>query len=156
VYTQQDLDAIREQRRKRWIALCIPTVVMVAAIIVTLVYRIEIATTLISIALGIMWLAVFDLHIKPLICYEKHLKNCLTGRTHAIDATYVSYDEEISIVDGVRYRAVTVIDNNPEANYERLFYFDVEKTFPDIKEGDQVHIVYHDRELVEFTPVRAA
>ena len=38
VYTQQDLDAIREQRRKRWIALCIPTVVMVAAIIVTLVY----------------------------------------------------------------------------------------------------------------------
>ena len=155
MYTQQDLDNIREQRRKRWFALAIPSSILTAIIIATFVIRIEMATTLLSIVLVAMILFVYDMHIKPLTCYEKHLLNCLKGRTHTISATYVSRDEEISLIDGVKYYAVHVIDNDPENNFERLFYFDPEKPFPDVKEGDQLHIVYHDRELCEFTPVKA-
>ena len=84
--------------------------------------------------------------------YEKHIKFCMDGRSHEIYASFISRDEDISLVEGVRFWSLHVTNEDPEANFERLFYFDVHKPFPDMKEGDRVHVVYHDRALVSIEP----
>lgn len=153
MYTQEDLTSIRLQQRNCWLKLMIPGVILLAGIIVSLIVRIEWLTTVLSCILGCMILFTVEMIIKPLYCYEKHLDGCLNGRRHELEGTFIGMEEEVSLVDGVRYRGLTVHDDNPETNYERLFYFDLEKPFPDVKEGDKVHVVYHGHELVDLARI---
>ena len=150
MYTQEDLNNIREEKHKRWMKLIIPGIFLLGGVIASFIVRIEWITTLLSCILGCMILFTYEMHIKPLRCYETHLNNCLNGRTHELDGTYQSAEEEISLVDGVRYRGMLIHDDNPENDFDRLFYFDVEKPFPELEPGDKVHVVYHDREVVEL------
>ena len=153
MYTQEDLISIRRQKRDRWLKLMIPGVILLAGIVVSLIVRIEWLTTTLSCILGCIILFTYEMLIKPLYCYEKHLDGCINGRRHELEGTFIGMEEDVSVVDGVRYRGLTVCDDNPETNYERLFYFDLEKSFPDVKEGDKVHVVYHGHELVDIVRI---
>ena len=95
--------------------------------------------------LGAILIGGYDFFVKPLVCYEKHLKNCLQGRTRACDLPFISLSENVDVVDGVRCRQLLCEDFDAKGRpYERLFYFDAEKEFPAAKEGDLLHIVHHD------------
>lgn len=52
MYTQQELDQILAQRKKRWLLLAIPEVILVACLVYSLVIRVEWLTTLISCIAG--------------------------------------------------------------------------------------------------------
>ena len=55
------------------------------------------------------------------------------------------------VVDGVKYRAMTTLEPGKKDPIERMFYFDLNKPFPDLKPGDPLHVVYHDHEVVSLT-----
>ena len=153
MYTQEDLISIRDEQHKRWLKLILPGIVLLGGIIASFIIRIEWITTSLSIILGCMILFTYEMHIKPLKCYERHVDNCLNGRTHEMEGTFLSAEEDISLVEGVRYRGMMIHDDTPENNFDRLFYFDVEKPFPELQPGDKVHVVYHDREIVELVRI---
>ena len=59
-------------------------------------------------------------------------------------------------MDGVLCRTVTVIDHDHDDNekpYERIFYFDVLKPFPDLTPGQKLHVVFHDRAVVSLEAI---
>ncbi len=145
IYSEADYTVIVRQQRKRWLILGIPCALLLIVLIISLIVRMEWLTTASTILIGVLLIAGYDLAIKPLRCYEKHLKHCLHGRTRVCDLPFIRLSEDIDVVDGVRCRQLLCSDIDGKGRpYERLFYFDAEKTFPEIKEGDMLHIVHHD------------
>lgn len=145
IYSEADYTAIVRQQRKRWLMLGIPCALLLVVLVVSLIVRMEWLTTTATILIGGVLIAGYDLAIKPLHCYEKHLKHCLHGRTRECDLPYIRLGENIDVVEGVRCRQLLCTDIDGKGRpYERLFYFDAEKTFPEVKEGDMLHIVHHD------------
>ena len=154
IYSDADYTSIVAQQRKRWLILSIPCVLLAAVLIVSLVVRIEWLTSLSTILIGILLIAGYDLFIKPLNCYARHLRHCLHGRTRECELPFIRLSENIDIVDGVRCRQLLCSDLDAKGRpYERLFYFDAEKTFPQANEGDVLHIVHHDLTVANIYPV---
>ena len=152
IYSQSDLTAIRAQKSKRWLALGIPCAVLAAALVYSLVIRLEWLTSAATILIGAILIAGHDFLIKPLACYETHLKNCLQGRTRACDLPFISLSENVDVVDGVRCRQLLCEDFDAKGRpYERLFYFDAEKQLPDIQPGQTVRIVHHDLMVADIS-----
>lgn len=145
IYTEADLTAIQQQKKKRWILLLLPCAVLLGVLVYSLVIRLEILTIAATILSGTMLIAGYDFAIKPLSCYQRHLQNCLHGRTRECDLPFVSLSENVDVVDGVRYRQLLCADEDAKGRpYDRLFYFDAEKEFPAAKPGDMMHIIHHD------------
>lgn len=145
IYTEADYTTIVNQQRKRWLILGVPCAMLAAALVVSLVIRLEWLTSASTILLGVLLIAGYDLFIKPLHCYERHLKNCMHGRTRECDLPFIRLSENIDVVDGVRFHQLLCADLDAKGRpYERLFYFDAEKAFPEANEGDMLHIVHHD------------
>ena len=94
IYSQSDLTAIRAQKSKRWLALGIPCAVLAAVLVYSLVIRLEWLTSAATIVIGAILIGGYDFFVKPLVCYEKHLKNCLQGRTRACDLPFISLSEK--------------------------------------------------------------
>lgn len=154
LYHEADYTAIVAQQRKRWMILGIPCVIAALVLVVSLVIRLEWLTSAMTILIGVLLIGGYDLTIKPLHCYERHLNNCLHGRTHECELAFIRLSENIDEVDGVRFRQMLVADTDAKGRpYERLFYFDAEKTFPDVQEGDMLHIVHHDLAVADVQPV---
>lgn len=152
MYTENDLEIVRQQQKKRWLLLTIPTVILLGAMVYSLFIRLEWLTTLATILLGSTLIFFYDLTIKPLRRYEVHLNNALHGRTREVDGTFSELSADISVVDGVKYRAMTLlVETDAPDPEERLLYFDLNKPFPDIAKGTRLHVVYHDREIVSLS-----
>lgn len=145
IYTQSDLTAIQQQKKQRWLCVLIPCAVLLAVMVYSLVIRVEWLTVAATILMGALLIAGYDFAIKPLSCYERHLQNCLHGRTRECDLPFISLSETVDVVDGVRYRQLLCADEDAKGRpYERLFYFDAEKELPPAQPGDVMHIVHHD------------
>ncbi len=148
MYTQQDLDQVIAQEKKRWLLLAVPEVLLLAGLVVSLVVRIEWLTTLLSCVIGFSFIFCYGMAIKPLRCYEKHLKNVLHGRTRVMEGTFKRMESDVSLVDGVNYRSMIVSAGNPaDEEDDRLYYYDLEKPLPTFPEGTKLRVTYHDREV---------
>ena len=154
IYSEADYTAIVTQQRKRWLILIIPCVLLATVLVVSLIVRWEWLTSLSTILIGILRIAGYDLFIKPLSCYARHLRHCLHGRTRECELPFIRLSENFDVVDGVRCRQLLCSDLDAKGRpYERLFYFDAEKTFPQANEGDVLHIVHHDLTVANIYPV---
>lgn len=154
IYSTADESALNAQLKKRWTILLIPCAILAAVLVYSLTIRLEWLSDGATIAIGALLIAGYDLFIKPLNCYRRHLRNVLRGRVREAELPFVALSEDIYLVDGVSYRALTCLDYDGKGRpYDRLFYFDVLKPFPDFKEGELLRIVHHD--LVVADLVRA-
>lgn len=148
MYSEKDLDALHAQLKRRDRILFALLALFLAGIVVSLIVRIEALTAGLTIAAGVLAIAVYDLALRPIKCYITHVDNMLHGRTREIDGIFRSLSDEVSLVDGVSYHAMTLEVPDDKGNpTERLFYFDLQKDFPAYQPGDMLHVVYHDREI---------
>lgn len=153
IYTEADYLAITRQQRKRWLLIAIPCLILLIPLVAGLFIRVEWMTSVSTILIGVLLIAGYDLAIKPLHCYERHLNNCLHGRTRACELPFIRLSENIDLVDGVQYRQLLCADTDGKGRpYERLFYFDVLAEFPQVNEGDMLHIVHHNLTVVDVYP----
>ena len=152
IYSQEDLDAINRQIRQRWLAVILPCAALLAGVVVSLIFRVEAVTTICTILIGVLLIFCYDLLIKPLCCYRKLLKNVLYGRVHEAKLPFVALSEDVNMVDGVACHQLICEDFDAKGRpYERLFYFDAEKTCPEFQAGDRLHIVHHDLLVADVT-----
>lgn len=155
MYTEKDLLDIAAQQKKRWLVLGLVCLALLCGIVYSVVIRLEVLTTSLTIILGVVFIADYELGIRPLRCYQTHVDNALHGRTRQLDGVFRTLSEDVSVVDGVKYHAMTIEQEEQEDTEacERLFYFDMEKPFPDLKDGDRVHVIYHDREVAALSRI---
>ena len=154
LYNEADYTAITAQVRKRWMIVGIPCCILAAVLVASLCIRLEWLTVVCTLFIGVLLIAGYDLFIKPVRCYALHLKNCLHGRTRECELPFIRLSENIDLVDGVRFRQLLASDVDAKGRpYERLFYFDAEKSFPEAQEGDLLRIVHHDLAVADVQPL---
>ena len=154
IYTDADLRAVRKQISKRWLCLNLPTALLLLTVILSFRLRVQWLTCTATLIGGVLLIAGHDLGIKPLSRYAKFLENCLHGRTRECELPFVRLSENVDEVEGVRCRQLLCTDVDAKGRpYERLFYFDAEKAFPDAREGDKLHIVHHDLYVANVYPI---
>lgn len=152
IYSPEDVSAVKEQIRRRWLAVGAPCVVLLAVLIVSLVLRVEAVTTVSTILIGTILIFCWDMFIKPLSCYRKYLESVLYGRTHEAVLPFIALSEDVNVVDGVPCRSLTCQDVDAKGRpYERLFYFDAQKTFPAFEQGDMLRVTHHDLIVADVT-----
>ena len=152
LYTAQDYALIVRQMRARWICAAIPCCVLLAVMIASLTVRIEWLTTISTILIGVILIAGWDLFIKPLNCYRKYLSKVLYGRVHEAVLPFGDLSEDVNMVDGVACRSMTCVDTDAKGRpYDRLFYFDAEKTFPGFAQGEMIRVIHHDLIIADVT-----
>ncbi len=154
IYTSEDLAAINAQIKQRRLYLALPAAVLLALVVVTFIARIQVLTILCIILLGVLLIAGHDLTLKPLLCYQEYLTNALSGRHRACTLPFVALSDNVDLVDGVNVRAMTCQDVDGKGRpYERLFYFDAQKDFPDVQPGDILHITHHELSVADVEVV---
>lgn len=154
IYAEADYTAISQQLKKRWLVLAIPCVVLLAVVIYSLCIRVEWLTSAATILIGVLLIAGYDFTIKPVRCYQRHLDRCLHGRTRECDLPFIRLSENVDVVDGVHFRQLLCADVDGKGRpYERLFYFDAYKTFPQVQEGDMLHLVHYELSVANVYPV---
>ena len=174
MYTEEERTALRRQLTKRRIAVILPAFVLLAVFLAALILRLSQARNMsihdaegnarlrmfetvcyVSGSLCAVWLILADgLFLFPLRRYERHLTDMLDGLRHETEGVWAGIEDEISEIDGVRYRAVSLIQTDEKGwDYDRRFYFDCEKTPPQLERGQRVRVTYHDKQIIAIAPV---
>ena len=148
MYQEADCTRVRQQIRRRTYFLIACAVPLLAGAVLSFILRSQVLADLFSIALAVFLIAFYELGIRPLRRYLAHLEGCLHGRSHELVCTFLSIEPELSLIDGVRYHAMKVMEAEEERPSERLFYWDAALPFPGWQQGQLLRLVYHDRELV--------
>lgn len=153
MYTQNEYEQLSEEIRKRWIIYAVPALIFAALQVYSLTIRNEVMTTTLGILICFWSIFYISTQIVPLIRYRTHIHNMLHGITHSVHAVFESLDADDSVVEGVSYRAMHVLckDENGD-DYERLFYWDLQKPLPAYQKGQALEIIYHDRQIANILP----
>ncbi len=152
VYTENDLQSILAQEKKRWYVLGGISLALLGGVIYSFIIRSQPLTAGLTLALGAVMIFFYDLTIKPVHCYACLLNNLLHGRRRELDCTFRSVDADVSVVDGVKYFALTLEQTDEDGDtFERMLYWDAQKPFPPLVGGERLHILYHDRMVADLT-----
>ena len=151
LYSEKDVEEISGQLKKRYTLLGIALAVLLAALIVSVIVRVE----WLSIALFILLFAtavfVIEMFCLPLHRYKKLLVSALTGRTHTEVLEYQKTEDETSVVDGVRCCGLIFLGSpDKHGTREQRFYWDRELPLPAFKPGDQVNLKYTGRNIIGY------
>lgn len=148
MYTEQDYADIRGQIRRRAIILGIPALLLLAAVVISFVYRVRWATTLLTIILGAFCIFGYGMLLGPVIAYGRHLDDVLHGRVHTLTGAFKEMEEETVVRDGVRYFPLMLsVGDMEKAEDDRLFYYDANLPRPDWKRGEMITVTSHDKAL---------
>ncbi len=154
LFTDDDKTALSRQMRRRLILMLIPCLVLLGVAIYGMVIRDEMLTNVFGILCGAVAIFVYDLFLRPLLCYRKHLNNVTSQRRRTVELPFCAISSNIDLVDGVNYRALTCMDVDGKGRpYERLFYYDAQKPLPDFQEGEMVRVTHHELEVSDIERV---
>lgn len=78
LFSAQDQAAIRAQLKKRLILVLIPVLVLLGAAIYFAIQRNEVVTDVLTIVSLSALIFCYDLFLKPLRCYQRHLDNVIS------------------------------------------------------------------------------
>ena len=157
MYKEEELDQITLQEKRRWLALVIPAVPLLALVIWGAAARIEPLAVGASFAFGVLLIAGWGLFIRPVHVYRRYVDAMLNGRNHLVTGAFIGFDPDESMVDDVLCRGLrlTCMDDKDKP-YERLFYLDAEKPQPDLRAGQRITVRFHDRQIVDIQPADQA
>ena len=151
MYTENDLFAIERQLRRRVCGLVIPSVLLLAGIVISVLpgVRLQWLTVTLTLLLGVTIIFGYGMFLSPITAYRQHLKNALYGRRHPIDVRFKYLKQDPCLRDGVTFYPMMVSegDINDEED-DRLFYYDIQKPLPQLEPGTPLHIVYHDKSIM--------
>lgn len=148
MYTEQDYADICTQKKKRTLLLLLPLLLMLALLVYSLIVRIELLTTLTTIAAGILSLFVHGLFIKPVSAYAAHIDQVLHGRVRTLTGAFKEMETETTLRDGVLYYGFLLnVGRMNDEEDDRLFYWDANLPLPDWKKGERITVTHHDKAL---------
>lgn len=152
MYTEQDFVDIRAQVRRRSIVLSLPTVVLLAGVIVSFIYRIRWLTMGLTILLGVFAIFSYGLLLYPVIAYSRHLDDVLHGRVRSLTGAFKEMEESPVVREGVYYYPMMLsVGDMEDPEDDRLFYYDANLPRPDWKKGETLTVTAHDKSLGAWT-----
>jgi hypothetical protein len=159
-YSQADRSqTARELLKRRWVVY-LPTALMFLAAVGSFVwFRLQrntggwIWTGLITILGGAYFLFFFEVYLKPVKQYKRHVDFMLDNRRRETVGLLKGISQDVQNHNGVDCRMVTLNVGQKDASEdERTFYLDRLKTPPDIAYGTRVCVTSNDRMVAALEP----
>lgn len=148
MYTEQDYQDICAQVKKRLTALLIPSVLLLAGVIASFVFRQRILTMALSGLLGAAFVFCYGLFVSPVTAYRRHLDEVLHGRVHQTVGAFKEMEEVSVLREGVRYYPMLIsVGDMKDPEDDRLFYYDANLPRPDWQVGERIAVTAHDKAL---------
>lgn len=148
LYTEQDYQDIREQLKGRLMALGIPALLLLAAVIVSFVFRIKWLTMALSVVLGAGCIFCYGLLLYPVIAYGRHLDEVLHGKVRSTTGAFKEMESQTVTREGVKYYPMLIsVGDMEDPEDDRLFYYDANLPRPDWKIGEMLTVTAHDKSL---------
>lgn len=152
MYTEQDYEDIRNQLKKRWLAVSVPSLMLLAGIVVSFILRVKWVTVVLSVVLGAGFIFFHGMLISPLAAYRNHLNNVLHGKTRSATGAFKEMEEQSVMRDGVRFYPLMIsVGDMDDPEDDRLFYYDANLPRPDWKIGETLTLTAHDKALGAWT-----
>lgn len=152
MYTEQDYADICAQVKRRRLLIAIPAAVLLAAVIVSFVFRIRWLTMALSVLLGAGLIFCHGLFVSPVTAYRRHLNDVLHGRTRTTTGAFKEMEDVPVMRDGVKYYPLMLsVGNMDDPEDDRLFYYDANLPLPDWQHGDMLIVTAHDKSLGAWT-----
>ena len=146
MYTEQDYQDICAQLKRRWTALLIPSLLLLAGVAVSFAFRKKEITMALTALLGIAFIFCFFMFLSPVMAYCRHLDEVLHGKTRRTEGAFKEMEEKPVWREGVSYYPMTLnVGNMEEPGDDRLFYFDANLTRPDWQPGERIAVTAHDK-----------
>ena len=146
MYTQNDIDSINAQQRKRTLLWLIPELLLLASLIVSFINRIEWLTSVIFALLCAVVVFSLTVSILPVKRYRDFLRNAVHGRNRVDTVAFDAIDRQIVNREGVRFYPVTMrADTIKEELDERQYYWDANLPFPEWRENEKITLTSHER-----------
>ena len=154
LYSEQDLQQISAQLKKRYLLLGCILAVILAVFIVSLIVRVEVLSMILFILFFAVAVFVIEMFCMPLHRYKKLIVSALTGRTHTETLEFEKTEEDSSVVDGVPCRGLIFLGApDKHGTREQRFYWDEELPLPAFSAGDRVTLKYTGRTIIGYEPV---
>ncbi|MBR2822490.1 MAG: hypothetical protein IKE24_02250 [Clostridia bacterium] len=157
MYNEGMFARLSGQVKKRQVLVFAVAALFLAAAVFTLILddhkenRPILATTLLVIAGGSVFIFFWDLTVRPLRCYARHMDAALHGRTHQVLAVFDRVGADDSMVDGILFRDLVFLgEADKHGVRDRMFYWDRELPLPDFRPGQEVMITYYDRFMTGY------
>ena len=148
MYTEQDYADICGQLKRRRLGLGVPACLLLAAVIVSFIFRIKWLTMALSVLLGAGCIFCYGLLLSPVIAYRKHLDEVLHGRVRSTTGAFKEMETQIVMRDGVKYYPMMIsVGDMEDPEDDRLFYYDANLPRPDWKVGEMLTVTAHDKAL---------
>ena len=146
MYTEKDYQTIKNQSKKRLIVLLAPSLLLFVAVIISLLYRVQWLTMLLTILVGTYCIFFCGLFLAPVKAYEKHISNALYAKKRTTNGVFKAWDGVKVYREGVEYCPFMISVgevSNPED--DRLFYFDANLPKPTWEKGTALTVQSHDK-----------
>jgi hypothetical protein len=159
-YSQTDrTQSTAELVKRRWVVY-LPTALMLLAAIASFIwFRLRhdtngwICTALITILGGAYFVFFYEVYLKPVRQYKRHVDYMLDNRKRETVGLLQSISQDAQDHNGVDCRMVTLNVGEKDApEDERTFYLDMLKTPPDIACGTRVRVTSNDRMVAALEP----
>ena len=153
LYSQQDLQAIQEQLKKRKLVLGLVSLLLIAVLVLSLIRRVEWLTTLSLILFGSALIFGIEMFLRPLIRYQKLILSALNGRSHTETLIYDHPEPDLSMVDGVSCRSLVFLGTpDKHGTRDQMYYLDALKPFPEWRPGESLQIRYTGKMILAWSP----
>ncbi len=160
-YSQADRSqAATELQKRRWVVF-LPTALMLLAAVASFVgFRLHrdtggwIWTGLLTILGGAYFLFFYDVYLKPVRQYKRHVDYMLDNPKRETVGLLKAITQDAQDHNGVDCRMITLNVGEKDApEDERVFYLDSLKTPPALAYGTRVRVTSNDRMVAAFEPV---
>ena len=151
LYSEKDIQQLSSQLKKRYLLLGVILAVLVAAVIVSMIIRVEWLSMVLFFLFCAAAVFVIELFCLPLHRYKKLVTAALTGRNHTEPLEYEKAEADPSVVDGVLCRGLIFLGNpDKHGSREQRFYWDEAFPLPAFTPGSQVTLKYTGRNIIGY------
>ncbi|MGI6725777.1 MAG: hypothetical protein ACOX62_06215 [Christensenellales bacterium] len=154
MYTQDDIDSLGKQLRKRVLVWLIPETMLLAVIVFSFTRRMEWLTGLSLALLSMLLMFSLSMSIFPVKRYQRFLYNAVKGRNRVDLVHFASMDTELVYREGVRFYPVTMrADTLKEEYEERQYYWDANLALPDWQQDEFLRLTSHEKMITAWERV---
>lgn len=146
MYTQEDINAVQAQYKKRLLYWLMPAILILILVIFSFVYRVQWLTITLFALMCAYLLFTWSLLILPVRSYRIFLQNAVHGRNRQDKLRFDSIAKDTVTREGARFYPVTLrADTLKEEMDERSFYWDANLPLPPWQKGDMLDLRSHEK-----------
>ena len=158
LYTETDREQVKRERNKRLWVVLLPTVAFLLLAAASFIwFRLHhdvggwIWSALITIIGGAYFLFFYEVYLRPVSQYRKHVEFMLDGRKRETLGILKERNDDVADHNGMDCRSLTVnVGERNDPEDDRLFYLDAQKAMPAIEIGTRVCVLSNDRMVADI------